>query len=82
MAPVFISVGSNNADGWVIPDPAIADRPFLALPLFELAPGLVLPGSGRPLREIAGAFAQHPMQPLSEYTEQLRKEILHGHAEG
>jgi 2-amino-4-hydroxy-6-hydroxymethyldihydropteridine diphosphokinase len=72
----------EESAGLVLPDPEIAERPFLALPLYELAPDLVLPGSGRSLREIATAFLPHSMQPLLEYTEWLRKEILHGQTEG
>lgn len=72
----------EESEGLVLPDPEISDRPFLALPLYELAPDLVLPGSGRPLREIAGAFFSLPMQPLLEFTELLRKEILHEQAKG
>lgn len=67
-----------ESEDLVIPDPEIAQRPFLAVPLYELAPDLVLPGSGRPLREIALAFFPHSMQALPEYTELLRKEIVYG----
>ncbi len=71
----------EESEGLVLPDPQIAERPFLALPLYELAPNLVLPGSGRPLREIALAFLPHTMRPLLDYTELLRKEVLHGPTE-
>ena len=62
----------------VIPDPQISSRAFLAIPLNELAPDLVLPGSGRPIREVAQALAGHTMQPLSEFTKRLRREIESG----
>jgi 2-amino-4-hydroxy-6-hydroxymethyldihydropteridine diphosphokinase len=61
----------------VLPDPQIAQRPFLALPLYELAPELVLPDSGDPIREVAAAMAAHDMQPLPEYTRLLREGIAH-----
>jgi len=35
-----------------IPDPEIAERPFLAIPLHELDPDLVLPGTNLSLKEI------------------------------
>ncbi len=72
----------EESEELVLPDPQIAERPFLALPLYELAPDLVLPGSGRSLREIALTFLPHAMQPLPDYTELLRKEVLHGPGEG
>jgi 2-amino-4-hydroxy-6-hydroxymethyldihydropteridine diphosphokinase len=61
----------------VPPDPEIARRPFLAIPLRELAPGLVLPGTGKTMEEIAAAFASPDLEPLIPYTERLRKDILH-----
>jgi len=65
----------------MIPDPDIVRRPFLAIPLFELAPGLVLPGSGERIDTIAAALMHSPMKPLQDYTERLRKELLHGRKE-
>lgn len=64
--------------GLRIPDPQIAQRAFLAIPLCELAPELVLPDSGLPIAEIAAAFGDHKMERLSQYTELLRKEKEHG----
>ncbi|MGD9495227.1 MAG: 2-amino-4-hydroxy-6-hydroxymethyldihydropteridine diphosphokinase [Armatimonadota bacterium] len=58
-----------------IPDPEIAHRPFLAVPLAELAPDLELPGVGRTLSEIASAFRAHGMEPLPQYTHVLREGI-------
>jgi 2-amino-4-hydroxy-6-hydroxymethyldihydropteridine diphosphokinase len=62
----------------MIPDPDIVRRPFLAIPLFELAPSLVLPGSGERIDTVATALMHSPMKPLQDYTERLRKELLHG----
>jgi dihydroneopterin aldolase/2-amino-4-hydroxy-6-hydroxymethyldihydropteridine diphosphokinase len=72
----------------VLPDPEIAARPFLAVPLAELAPDLILPGSAwgglparrpdRPLRAIAAALDASALRPLSGFTARLRKELLHG----
>jgi 2-amino-4-hydroxy-6-hydroxymethyldihydropteridine diphosphokinase len=60
-----------------LPDPEIPKRPFLAIPLKELSPGLVLPGSGIPIGDAADALYPNAMVPLAAYTEHLRKEFLH-----
>jgi 2-amino-4-hydroxy-6-hydroxymethyldihydropteridine diphosphokinase len=60
-----------------LPDPDILVRPFLAIPLQELAPGLVLPGSGLHISEVVLAQPRTGMAPLENYTELIRKEILH-----
>jgi 2-amino-4-hydroxy-6-hydroxymethyldihydropteridine diphosphokinase len=62
----------------VLPDPDVAARAFLAVPLCELAPDLVLPGSGRSIQAVAARFAGHQMKPLREYTDLLREEAQHG----
>jgi 2-amino-4-hydroxy-6-hydroxymethyldihydropteridine diphosphokinase len=59
-----------------LPDPDILKRAFVAIPLFEVAPALVLPDSGIPIRQIAERFASQSMQPLSEYSRQLHNELL------
>jgi 2-amino-4-hydroxy-6-hydroxymethyldihydropteridine diphosphokinase len=61
-----------------LPDPDIVHRSFLAIPLHELAPELVLPGSRLAVDRVAAAFARKAMTPLATYTERLRKEIIHG----
>jgi dihydroneopterin aldolase/2-amino-4-hydroxy-6-hydroxymethyldihydropteridine diphosphokinase len=60
----------------VIPDPEIQERAFLAVPLFEIAPGLVLPVTNEPIKEIAGRFRSHRMVPLKSFTETLRELIV------
>jgi len=60
-----------------LPDPDIQQWPFLAIPLHELAPGLILPGSGLRIRDAAVSLSPNTMTPLSAFTEQLRKEFLH-----
>jgi 2-amino-4-hydroxy-6-hydroxymethyldihydropteridine diphosphokinase len=62
-----------------LPDAQILIRPFLAIPLYELAPQLTLPGAGVPIKNIAAALADNShdgMAPLAEYTESVRNEIL------
>jgi 2-amino-4-hydroxy-6-hydroxymethyldihydropteridine diphosphokinase len=39
-----------------IPDPEVLERPFVAVPLAEIAPDYVHPETGQTLREIAGRF--------------------------
>jgi len=58
-----------TGDELTLPDPQILQRPFLAAPLAELAPDLVLPGSGEPVAAVATRM-------LLSYTERLKKEIL------
>jgi len=62
-------------EGLVIPDPGIAKHPFIAVPLFELAPDAVLPGSGRPLEKIVSAFEGYEMELLEEFTRTLRDDL-------
>jgi 2-amino-4-hydroxy-6-hydroxymethyldihydropteridine diphosphokinase len=65
-----------SGNGLSIPDPSIARRPFLAFPLRELAPDLVLPDSGRRLSEIVEALTAGGLEPLVDFTRMLKKEIL------
>ncbi len=63
-------------DDLVLPDPLIRKRPFLAHPLYELAPDLDIPGAG-PIRTIAAGLPRAGMTPLPEYTAELKKEGSH-----
>lgn len=65
-----------DAEGIKLPDPDILLRPFLAIPLFELAPDLVLAGYHRRIGDIAARMPQDGMQPLKEYSMLLREEAL------
>jgi len=60
-----------------IPDPEIASRPFLAIPLFELEPDLVIPGLNKSIRELVKGIGNVGMKPLPEYTRELRKIAMH-----
>ncbi|MHB8846383.1 MAG: 2-amino-4-hydroxy-6-hydroxymethyldihydropteridine diphosphokinase [Nitrospirota bacterium] len=66
-----------TAGDLTLPDPDILVRPFLAIPLHELAPGLVLPGSGVRISEKIPALPQTGMKPLVIYTERIRKDLFH-----
>ena len=62
----------------ILPHPDIRARAFVAIPLLELAPDLVLPDSGMPLRSIADSLPPYPMDPLRDLTRRLRAEVAHG----
>ena len=67
-----------KTDDFTLPDPQIASRPYLAIPLYELNPELVLPGSGLRIKELASSLSREDMQALHSYTEDLKKEIIDG----
>ena len=57
-----------DEDGLVLPDPDLWRRPFLAAAVLELEPELVVPGTGRPLRELADMEAVARLEPAREFT--------------
>ena len=61
-----------------LPHPDISTRAFVAIPLLELAPDLVLPDSGTPLRSVVDSLPPYPMEPLRDLTRRLRAEVTHG----
>lgn len=65
-----------NAEGLVLPDPDIAVRSFLAVPLSELAPDLTLPGTAARIAELAAALPTDKMRPLRSYTAHLKRQVL------
>ncbi|MDO8684967.1 MAG: 2-amino-4-hydroxy-6-hydroxymethyldihydropteridine diphosphokinase [Armatimonadota bacterium] len=64
-----------SSDDLVIPDPEIANRPYLAIPLAELIPEFTPPGTNQRLAESAAEFTFGDMEPLSEYTKLLREDL-------
>jgi len=60
-----------------LPDPDITSRPFLAVPLGELAPDLVLPGDGRTMGEVAAEHAGHGMSQAAAYSAKVRESVSH-----
>ena len=58
-----------------LPDPEILRRPFLAVPLHELAPDLILHGLGTNISDVITALSLEQIQPLSEYTKFVRKQL-------
>ena len=57
-----------------VPDPEIHDRPFLAFPIFELDPDLVIPGTNEPIRKIVAKMGnlRDRLKPLSQFTDRIR----------
>ena len=62
-------------DDLMVPDPDIRTRPFLALPLLELAPGLVLPDTGQPLAEVVRAMNRDAIVADPDLTQYLRERL-------
>lgn len=58
-----------------LPHPDVTRRRFVALPLLELAPDLVLPGSGLRLAAVAAALPPFPMEALAGLTRALREAL-------
>lgn len=65
----------STAPGLPLPHPDVTHRRFVAVPLLELAPDLVLPGSGLTLAAIVGGLPAHPMEPLPALTRELREAL-------
>lgn len=62
----------SEGEGWWVPHPDVRTRPFVAIPLLELAPELILPDSGRPLRDIVEEISPLLGEPLDDFSERLR----------
>jgi dihydroneopterin aldolase/2-amino-4-hydroxy-6-hydroxymethyldihydropteridine diphosphokinase len=59
-----------------IPDPSIRLYPFVAVPLLELAPKLILPDTHTPLADEPVAKLNTALHLLPEFTEYLRQIFL------
>lgn len=60
-----------------IPSPDLRIRAFVAVPLLELDPDLVIPGTAVKLRDVVKSLPQAQLVPLEELTNTLRREIEH-----
>lgn len=58
-----------------IPDPEIEERSFVAIPLAEIAPKLLLPPANRPLKEVLEQFKRDQLVQLKDFTQKLKKLI-------
>ena len=64
-------------EGLTLPDPELTRRSFLARPLLELEPSVVLPGSGAKLQEVIGHLSSEDMHALADFTARAREEVGH-----
>jgi 2-amino-4-hydroxy-6-hydroxymethyldihydropteridine diphosphokinase len=62
--------------GLILPDPAIRRYPFVAIPLLELAPGLILPDTRTPLFAEPIVKSTSGLHLESDFTSSLRRLIL------
>jgi dihydroneopterin aldolase/2-amino-4-hydroxy-6-hydroxymethyldihydropteridine diphosphokinase len=60
-----------DGEGLKLPSPEILERAFVAVPLSELAPEVVLPGSGVRLKEVAERFKADAMVKLAGFTKEM-----------
>ena len=61
--------------GLRVPDPGIRERPFVAVPLLELVPDLVLPDTGEKLAGLSCARRREGLIPADAFTESLRERL-------
>lgn len=64
-----------DSEGLILPDPDVYKRAFIAIPLSELAPRLILPGTRR-IEDIAASFSRSGMEEMAAYTGRIRKELF------
>ena len=64
-----------NESDLLIPDPEINKRPFIAIPVFEVDPELIIPRTDIHISEIAREMTGYPMQRLDGFTSLLRSEL-------
>jgi len=67
-----------QAEDLTLPDPEILRRPFLAFPLSELSPELILPGTALTIKQVLAGLSQARMKPMDGFTQLLRKEVSNG----
>jgi 2-amino-4-hydroxy-6-hydroxymethyldihydropteridine diphosphokinase len=68
--------GVHPEDTTPSPHPEIRTRAFVAVPLLELAPDLLLPPDGTPLKDIAGAFPGPGGEAEVTLTARIRERFL------
>ena len=64
-----------HEENLTIPDPDIYKRSFIAFPLSELNPDLVMPDTRKPLSDILSALSKGSMIPDITFTENMRKMV-------
>jgi 2-amino-4-hydroxy-6-hydroxymethyldihydropteridine diphosphokinase len=58
------------------PHPDVFSRPWVAVPLFELDPRLLLPPDNRPIREVSKQFLDPGGEGLYDLTDDLKERFL------
>ncbi len=64
-----------HEDNLTIPDPDIYKRSFIAFPLSELNPDLIMPDTKKPLVDLLSALSKGDMIPDITFTESLRRMV-------
>jgi len=64
-----------NTEDLIIPDPDVYSRPFVCLPLFEITEDIILPDTGKALKEIVLTMDATKMRPAHQITNQIKKGI-------
>ncbi|MEJ2647418.1 MAG: 2-amino-4-hydroxy-6-hydroxymethyldihydropteridine diphosphokinase [Sedimentisphaerales bacterium] len=72
---LYDDVTTNEAD-LILPDPSINIYPFVAVPLLELLPDLILPGTRVRLDTVRAALETNTLHPQDKLTDQLRSQFL------
>jgi 2-amino-4-hydroxy-6-hydroxymethyldihydropteridine diphosphokinase len=62
-----------------IPDPDIYRRTFVAYPLREIAPDLILPDSGTRLASLPIAMDLNGLVPLQQFSDQIKRQLKDEH---
>jgi dihydroneopterin aldolase/2-amino-4-hydroxy-6-hydroxymethyldihydropteridine diphosphokinase len=73
--PVGEGPHQTTRPGLALPSPDIEKRAFVAIPLLEIAPDLILARSGRRLADVVASLPPHPMVPAVELTGEVRREL-------
>ena len=58
--------------GLCIPDPDIRSRPFIAVPVFEIDPNVIVPDTGESISDIIGGMDTSRMEPLVDFNKLLQ----------
>ncbi|MBN1868811.1 2-amino-4-hydroxy-6-hydroxymethyldihydropteridine diphosphokinase [Candidatus Sumerlaeota bacterium] len=62
-----------DAPDLTIPDPDVASRGFVSVPLLELDPDLMLPGTGERIADRVSETDRQGLEPRDEFTQDLRR---------
>jgi len=60
-----------NSETIILPDPGIYTRNFIAVPLFELNNELIIPDTGRKIRDIVQCMSTEDFVKMFEFTDEL-----------